>query len=441
MKITERIKSAWNAFKNDSEIEVNKYEKFFGPSYSYRPDRIRLNTTNERSIINSLYNRIALDVAQTQIKHVQCDFGGRFLYELDTKLNRCLSFSSNIDQTARSFFQDVVLTLCDEGTAAIVPVDCTDNPDKTQAYDIESLRVGTIKQWYPNSVKMEVYNETDGKKETITMSKNNVAIVQNPLYLVMNEPNSTLKRLIRKLNILDAIDEQSGSGKLDIIIQLPYVIKTEARRQQAEQRRKDVEEQLAGSKYGIAYTDGTEKITQLNRPAENNLQTQIEYLTGMLYSQLGLTDAIFNGTASEQELENYYNRTIEPILSAIVDEMNRKFISQTALTQNKKIKFFRDPFKILPTSAIAGLADSLTRNEILSSNEIRAILGYAPSEDPKADELVNSNLNQPSEDRDSISNENELEKMNSTNDSDFQEGYNQGYDDGFDDAQEDIGGA
>lgn len=390
-----RLKHGWNAFMNRDP--TNYYREYMGPGYFYRPDRTRFSRGNERSIVTSVYNRIALDVATINIRHVQLDENGRYISSIKSNLNNCLTVEANIDQTSRAFIQDVVISMFDEGCVAIVPVDTTLDPKITDSYDILSMRVGKIKEWYPKHVKVELYNDRSGQKEEITIPKKNVAIIENPLYAVINESNSTMQRLIRKLNLLDAIDEQSGSGKLDLIIQLPYIIKTEARRQQAENRRKEIESQLSDSKFGIAYTDGTERITQLNRPIENNLMKQIEYLTSMLYSQLGLTQAILDGTANEQTMLNYYSRTIEPIISAIVDEMKRKFLTKTARSQLKSIAFFRDPFKLVPVNNIAEIADKFTRNEILTSNEIRQIIGMPPSSDPKADQLVNSNMPQPNE--------------------------------------------
>ena len=386
-----RLKHAWNAFFNK---DPTGFYKNVGMGYSYRPDRIRFSRGNERSIVTSVYNRIALDSAAVDLFHVRLDENNRFLSTIDSGLHNCLTVSANMDQTGRAFLQDVVMSMLDEGCVAIVPVDTTDNPEETGAYDIETMRTGKILEWYPQHVKVLVYNERTGKKEDVLAEKSMVAIVENPLYAVMNEPNSTMQRLIRKLNLLDAIDEQNGSGKLDLIIQLPYVIKTEARRAQAENRRKDIESQLAGSKYGIAYTDGTEHITQLNRPVENNLMSQIEYLTSMLYSQLGITQGILDGTADEKTMLNYYNRTIEPILSAIADEMKRKFLTKTARSQFQSIEFFRDPFRLVPVADISEIADKFTRNEIMTSNEIRQVIGMKPSDDPKADELRNKNLSE-----------------------------------------------
>ncbi len=391
-----RLKNAWNAFTNQKPPNASEYYNY-GPSYSLRQDRPRFSRGNERSIITSVYNRIALDVSAIDIKHCKLDDNGRFLNEIPSGLNNCLTVEANIDQTGRAFVQDVVISLLDEGCVAIVPVDTTIDPNVSGGFDINSLRTGKIIEWYPKHVRVRVYNELKGEKQDIVLDKKVVSIIENPLYAVCNEPNSTLQRLIRKLVLLDAVDEQSGAGKLDIIIQLPYAIKSDARRQQAEQRRSDIENQLAGSKYGIAYTDATERITQLNRPLENNLMKQIEYLTSMLYSQLGITQGILEGTADEQAMINYYSRTIEPIISAIVDEMKRKFLTKTARTQKQTIMFFRDPFKLVPVNNIAEIADKFTRNEIMTSNEIRQIIGMKPSNDPKADMLVNSNINQSNE--------------------------------------------
>lgn len=392
MSFGSRLKHAWNAFTGN--VQMNYRD--FGMSYSYRADRPRMSRGNERSIVTSVYNRIALDVAALNVQHVRLDENGRFLSVIDDGLNNCLTLEANVDQTARSFVQDVVISMFDEGSVAIVPVDTTTDPNVSGSYDIQSIRVGQILDWYPQHIRARVYNEQTGRKEDIVVPKSAVAIIENPLYAVINEPNSTMQRLIRKLNLLDVIDEQSGSGKLDLIIQLPYVIKTEARRQQAENRRKDIENQLSGSKYGIAYTDGTERITQLNRSVNNNLMSQIEYLTSMLYSQLGITQSILDGTADEKTMLNYNNRTIEPIISAIVDEMKRKFLTKTARSQHQSISFFRDPFKLVPVNDIAEIADKFTRNEIMTSNEIRQVVGMKPSEDPRADELRNKNLSAPS---------------------------------------------
>lgn len=391
MSFGSRLKHAWNAFTG---TDYTTYQDV-GPGYSSRPDRIRLTRGNERSIITSVYNRIALDVAALNVQHIRLDENGRFLSVIQDGLNTCLTVEANIDQTARAFIQDIVVSMLDEGCVAIVPVDTTYDPSVTGSYDIQTMRVGKILDWYPQHVRVRLYNERIGTKENILVPKSTVAIVENPLYAVVNEPNSTMQRLIRKLNLLDVIDEQSGSGKLDLIIQLPYVIKTEARRQQAENRRKDIEAQLSGTKYGIAYADGTERITQLNRSVNNNLMSQIEYLTSMLYSQLGITQSILDGTADEKTMLNYNNRTIEPIISAIVDEMKRKFLTKTARSQSQSISFFRDPFKLVPVNDIAEIADKFTRNEIMTSNEIRQVIGMKPSDDPRADELRNKNLSAP----------------------------------------------
>ena len=386
-----RLKHGWNAFMNRDPT----YNHAIGPSYSYRPDRPRFTRGNERSIVTSVFNRIALDVAAISMQHCILDDNGRFVEVVNSKLNNCLTLEANLDQTSRAFIQDLVMSMFDEGCVAIVPVDTTIDPKITTSYDILSMRSGKIVDWYPEHVKVRVYNEKTGRKEEVILPKAQVGIVENPLFAVVNEPNSTGQRLIRKLNLLDQIDEQTGSGKLDLIIQLPYVIKTEARRDQAERRRKDIENQLSGSKYGIAYTDGTEHITQLNRPLENNLLKQIEYLRDMFYSQLGITQTILDGTADDKTMLNYYSRTIEPIVAAIVDEMKRKFLTKTARSQHHSIEFFRDPFKLVPVNDIAEIADKFTRNEILTSNEIRQIIGMKPSSDPKADQLINSNISQP----------------------------------------------
>lgn len=394
MGVLDRLRHGWNAFMNRDPT----YRQDLGPSYYYRPDRPRFTRGNERSIVTSVYNRIALDVSAISIQHVRLDENGRFLSTIDSDLNKCLTLDANIDQTGRAFLQDAVMSMLDEGCVALVPVETDVDPNDTDSYKIFSIRTGKIVEWRPQHVKVRVYDERTGRKEDITISKSSVAIVENPLYAVINEPNSTMQRLIRKLSLLDVTDEQTASGKLDLIIQLPYIIKTEARRQQAEQRRKDIEMQLAGSKYGIAYTDGTEHITQLNRSVENNLMKQVEYLTSMLYSQLGITQTILDGTADEKTMINYYTRTIEPIVSSIVDEMKRKFLTKTARSQRQSIEFFRDPFKLVPVNDIAEIADKFTRNEILTSNEIRQIVGMKPSNDPKADELINSNISQSKKD-------------------------------------------
>ena len=403
-----RLKHAWNAFLNR---DPTNFYRDIGIGYSYRPDRPRLTRGNERSIVTSVYNRIALDAAAINVQHVRLDGNNRFLSVIESGLNGCLTLEANVDQTGRAFLQDAVMSMLDEGSVAIVPVDTTFNPEVTNSYDINSMRTGKILDWHPNHVRIRVYNEKTGIKEDIELPKRMVAIVENPLYAVINEPNSTMQRLVRKLNLLDVVDEQSSSGKLDLIIQLPYVIKTEARRQQAENRRKDIEEQLAGSKYGVAYTDGTERITQLNRAVENNLMKQIEYLTSMLYSQLGITQSILDGTADDKTMLNYYNRTIEPILSAIVDGMKRRFLTKTARSQLQSILFFRDPFKLVPVNEISEIADKFTRNEIMTSNEIRQVIGMKPSDDPKADELRNKNLSEPKDDQTDSSNDVTGEKI------------------------------
>lgn len=392
MGLGDRLQHAWNAFKNQDLPQKISYD--LGPSSSYRPNYSGSYFGPDRSIVTSIYNRIAIDVAAVKVEHVRLDQNGRFISSIDSSLNKCLTTSANLDQTGRNLIQDIAMSMCEEGVVAVVPVDTSLNPNQTGSYDIETLRCGKVTQWYPEHVMVSLYNEKIGERQDITLPKSMIAIVENPLYSVMNEPNSNLKRLIHKLGILDAIDEQSGAGKLDLIIQLPYVIKSDARRKQAEQRRKDIEMQLSGSKYGIAYTDGTERITQLNRPAENNLLNQIDYLTKMLYSQLGLTESVFDGTADEKTMLNYYNRTIEPMLSAITNEMKRKFLTKTARTQGQSIEFFRDPFRLVPVEQLADIADKFTRNEILSSNEVRAIIGYKPVNDERADELRNKNLNQ-----------------------------------------------
>lgn len=390
LSFSSRLRHAWDVFRNR---EPTYDYQDTGPSTSYRPDRTRLTGGNERSIVTSIFNRIALDVSSINIKHCRIDDSGRFKESINSSLDNCLNLEANIDQTGRAFMQDVVMSMLDEGCVAIVPTDTTLDPNATTSYDIQAMRTGKILEWYPNHVRVRVYNEKTGKQEDIKLPKSMVAIVENPLYAVINEPNSTMQRLMKKLVLLDAVDENTRSGKLDMIIQLPYVIKSDARKSQAEKRRKDIEEQLKGP-YGIAYIDGTEKVIQLNRPIENNLMTQIEYLTKLLYSQLGITEEILNGTANEQTMLNYNSRTIEPIVSAIVDEMKRKFLTKTARSQNQTIQFFRDPFRLVPVNDIAEIADKFTRNEILTSNEIRQIIGMKPSNDPKADKLINSNLNQ-----------------------------------------------
>ena len=394
MGLGERLKHAYNAFVNNRD--PTNYYRSVGTSYSYRPDRARMTRGNERTIMASIINRIAMDVASIAINHVKLDKDGRYIETINSSLNECLTLEANIDQTSRAFIQDLVMSMFDEGVVAMVPVDTTADPKLTSSYEILSMRVGKIIEWYPAHVKIRLYNDRTGEKEDVLLPKKTVGIIENPLYAIVNEPNSTMQRLIRKLSILDSIDEQSGSGKLDLIIQLPYVVKSPTRKQQAEQRRQDIEEQLSGSKYGIAYTDGTERITQLNRPVENNLMKQIEYLTSMLYSQLGFHQSILDGTADEKTMLNYNNRTIEPIISAIVDEMKRKFLSKTARTQMQSIMFFKDPFKLAPVDQIAEIADKFTRNEIMSKNEFRQVIGMKPSDDPKADQLINSNISQSS---------------------------------------------
>lgn len=394
MAIMDRLKKAWNAFvKKDNEEPLLDYGANY--SYGYAPQRTRLQVYNERSIISSIYTRISVDVAGILIKHIKLDAEGRYQSDIKSALNDCLTLEANLDQGPRAFRQDVVLTMFDKGVAAIVPVDTSQNPDTSLKFDIYTMRVGEIINWYPRHVRLNVYNERSGKREEIVLEKRYVAIVENPLYSVMNEPNSTLQRLIRKLTLLDAVDEQVSSGKLDIIIQLPYVIKSEARRQQAEARREDIEFQLRGSQYGIAYIDGTEKITQLNRPAENNLLKQVEYLSTMLYNQLGLTEEVMNGTADEKAMLNYFGRTIEPILDAIIEAMQRAFLGYEGTKDDQRIRYFRDPFKLVPVTDIAEIADKFTRNEILTANEIRSFMGIEPSSDPKADQLINSNMPQP----------------------------------------------
>ena len=396
MEIFDRIQHAWNAFMNKDP--TYNYQGV-GMGYSYRPDRPRLTRGNERSIINSIFNKIALDVASIDIVHCKLDENNRYIETIDSGLNNCLTLEANIDQTGRAFIQDVVMSMLDEGSVAIVPVDTTINPKDTNSYDIVSMRTGKILAWYPEHVRVQLYNEKTGKKEELILPKKTVGIIENPLYTVINEQNSTMQRLKRKLALLDMVDEQNSSGKLDLIIQLPYVVKSDARRQQAEKRRKDIEMQLVGSKYGIAYTDGTERITQLNRPIDNNLFTQVESLTSMLYSQLGITQSVLDGTADEKTMLNYYNRSIAPFVDAIVDELKRKFLSKTARTRKQSIQAFRDPFKLVPVNELAEIADKFTRNEILSSNEIRQIIGRKPSKDPKADQLRNSNISQPNQDQ------------------------------------------
>lgn len=394
LNLRTRLAHAWNAF---TSRDPTKYI-ITGPGYSSRPDRPRLSRGNEKSIATSIFNRIALDVSSVNIKHCRLDKNGRYVEDIDSGLNNCLNLEANKDQTGRAFIQDVVLSMLDEGCVALVPVETTIDPKSSNSYQIDSMRTGKITEWYPDMVRVRLYNDRTGEKEEILLPKNQVAIIENPLYAVVNEYNSTMQRLIRKLSLLDVTDEQTASGKLDLIIQLPYVIKTETRREQAERRRKDIIDQLAGSQYGIAYTDGTEKITQLNRSLENNLLKQVEYLTNMVYSQLGITQSVLDGTADEKTMLNYMNRTVEPIISAIVDELKRKFLTKTARSQLQSIVYFRDPFRLVPVNDIAEIADKFTRNEIMTSNEIRQIVGMQPSKDPKADELVNSNISQAKQD-------------------------------------------
>ena len=395
MGIRDRLQHAWNAFVYNDNNYVDPQN--LGGLSTFKPDRVHFSRGVERSIVTSVYNRLALDVSSIAIKHVRLDENGRFKEEVDSGLQNCLNVEANIDQTGRAFLQDVVMSMLDEGCVAIVPVDTTIDPAKSGSYEINTMRTGKILEWYPAHVRVRVYNDKKGIHEELVLPKSAVAIIENPLYAVINEPNSTMQRLIRKLNLLDVVDEQTSSGKLDLIIQLPYVIKSEARRKQAEERRKDIEMQLSGSKYGIAYTDGTERITQLNRPAENNLMKQVEYLTSMLYSQLGLTQSIMDGSADDKTMLNYYNRTVEPILAAITDEIKRKFLTKTARSQKQTIMYFRDPFKLTPVLDLAEIADKFTRNEIMTSNEIRQIVGMKPADDPSADELRNKNLNQSNE--------------------------------------------
>lgn len=400
MSVFEGIRHAWNIFKNKDPTGYN----YVGLSHtdSYRPGRVHFGRGSERSIVTSVYNRIAMDAAAMNVRHVRLDKNGRFLEEVKSGLNNCLTIEANIDQTGRGFIQDVVMSMLDEGCVAVVPIETDIDPEESDGIKILSMRTGKIVGWYPKHVRVQLYNEDTGRREEVTLPKSIISIVENPLYAVINEPNSTMQRLIRKLSLLDVVDEKTSSGKLDLIIQLPYIIKTEARRQQAETRRKDIETQLAEGKYGIAYTDGTERITQLNRPVENNLMKQIEYLTNMLYSQLGITQAILDGSADEKTMLNYYNRTIEPILAAVVDEMKRKFLSKTARSQHQTVTFFRDPFKLVPVNDIAEIADKFTRNEIMTSNEIRQVIGMKPSDDPNADVLRNKNLSASSEDQRTI---------------------------------------
>ena len=403
-----RIKNSWNAFRNrDPTMFYNEP----GMSYTYRPDRPRFTRGNERTIATSVFNKIAMDVAAVDIRHCRIDENGRYIEDMKTDFNECLTLEANIDQTHRAFRQEAVMSMFDEGVIAIVPIETKGDPILSTSFDIKSMRTGKIIEWLPRSVKIEVYNDQTGRKEKITMPKKSVAIVENPLYSVINEPNSTFKRLVRKMALLDAIDEQSASGKLDLIIQLPYAVKGELKQQQADKRRDAIVDQLRGP-YGIAYIDGTEKITQLNRPIENNLTKQIENLTNTFYSQIGITSTIMDGTADEQTMLNYNNRTIEPIVSAIVDAMKRSFLSKTARTQGQTIMAFRDPFKLVPINNIAEIADKFTRNEILTSNEVRQIIGFKPSKDPKADQLVNSNISQSKQDATPAVNANTGELIN-----------------------------
>lgn len=393
MALMDRLKHAWNIFKNKDPTQVNWN---IGPSYGYRPDRMRYTRGNERSIVTAVYNRIAMDVAAVNLKHIRLDENDRYKETIDSGLNNCLSIEANLDQTGRAFIQDLVASMLDEGCVAAVPTDADDEPEDSGNFKVYTLRTGKILEWYPRHVKVDVYNEQEGQRQQIIIPKSTVPLIENPMYSVMNEPNSIYQRLVRKLTLLDVVDEQTSSGKLDLVIQLPYIIKTEARRVQAEKRRRDIEKQLSEGKYGIAYTDGTERITQLNRPVENNLMKQIEYLTSMFFSQLGITQSILDGTADEKTMLNYYNRTIEPILSAIADEMKRKFLTPTARSQKQTIAYFRDPFKLVPVNDIAEIADKFTRNEIMTSNEIRQVIGMKPSSDPNADVLRNKNLSDSS---------------------------------------------
>ena len=394
LNLSTRLAHAWNAFTSRDPTQYI----ITGPGYSSRPDRPRLSRGNEKSIATSIFNRIALDVSSVNIKHCRLDKNGRYVEDIDSSLNNCLNLEANKDQTGRAFIQDVVLSMLDEGCVALVPVETTIDPKSSNSYQIDSMRTGKITEWYPDMVRVRLYNDRTGEKEEILLPKNQVAIIENPLYAVVNEYNSTMQRLIRKLSLLDVTDEQTASGKLDLIIQLPYVIKTEARRAQVERRRKDIIDQLTGSQYGIAYTDGTEKIIQLNRSLENNLLKQVEYLTNMVYSQLGITQSVLDGTADEKTMLNYMNRTVEPIISAIVDELKRKFLTKTARSQLQSIVYFIDPFRLVPANDIAEIADKFKRNEIMTSNEIRQIVGMQPSKDPKADKLVNSNISQAKQD-------------------------------------------
>lgn len=395
MAIMDRVKKAWNAFRSNNSDDYANTDYVQSGYQGASPSRSRLQVYNERSIISAIYTRLSLDVAGLLIKHVKIDKDGRYINDIDSPLNTCFTLEPNLDQSPRAFRQDIAMTLFDRGVAAVVPVDTSRSPETNEMFDIYTMRVGEIITWYPKHVRLSVYNENKGKREEITLEKRMVAIIENPLYSVMNEPNSTLQRLIRKLGLLDSVDEQSSSGRLDVIIQLPYVIKSEARRQQAEARREDIEFQLRGSQYGIAYIDGTEKVTQLNRPAENNLLKQVEYLTALLYNQLGLTEEVMNGSAKEEDMLNYFNRTIEPIIDAVIESMQRAFLGPQGTQNKERIKYFRDPFKLVPVNEIAEIADKFTRNEILTANEIRGFMGIQPASDPKADKLVNSNMPQP----------------------------------------------
>lgn len=414
MSFTDRLQHAWDAFLNRSPTKNGYYD--YGISYGLRPDRPIFHLGNERSIVSSIYTQIAVDVASVSIEHVRLDEDGNYVETIDSGLNRCLTLSANIDQTGRDFIEDVVISMFDEGCVAIIPVETTISPEKSGSFIINQLRTGKILEWFPKHVRLLAYNEKTGLKEEIILPKSTVAIVENPFYSIMNEPNSTLQRLIRKLNLLDMVDEQTSSGKLDLIIQLPYVVKTKSREAEAEKRRKQIEMQLSGTKYGIAYTDGTERITQLNRPVENNLLNQVEYLTRMLYSQLGMSETVFNGTADEKTMLNYYNRTVEPILSSITLAMKRTFLTKTAIKQGQSIKYFRDPFNLVQVNELAAIADRFTRNEILSSNEVRAIIGYKPVNTERANALENKNLNADQRNADSGSvNSNEETKREGEN--------------------------
>lgn len=414
MLFTDRLQHAWDAFLNRSPTKNGYYD--YGISYGLRPDRPIFHLGNERSIVSSIYTQIAVDVASVSIEHVRLDENGNYVETIDSGLNRCLTLSANIDQTGRDFIEDVVISMFDEGCVAIIPVETTISPEKSGSFIINQLRTGKILEWFPKYVRLLAYNEKTGLKEEIILPKSTVAIVENPFYSIMNEPNSTLQRLIRKLNLLDMVDEQTSSGKLDLIIQLPYVVKTKSREAEAEKRRKQIEMQLSGTKYGIAYTDGTERITQLNRPVENNLLNQVEYLTRMLYSQLGMSETVFNGTADEKTMLNYYNRTVEPILSSITLAMKRTFLTKTAIKQGQSIKYFRDPFNLVQVNELAEIADKFTRNEILSSNEVRAIIGYKPVNTERANALENKNLNADQRNADSGSvNSNEETKREGEN--------------------------